>query len=97
MVALFLVFQLFDTLSTWFWVCHHGLAVESNPFMAYLIDLSPGLFILFKLGVAFGTCTLLYLNRKESLATLALRIGLVIYGILACWHVWVGFNLFDWL
>lgn len=86
------IFNLIDVIAT---ICFYntGMFVELNPFMAYLLN-NPILFVITKIGVMAFLLLWLWKERASRYANIAVRIGLVMYGIIAAYYgliwLWIG-------
>ncbi len=86
-----LVLNLFDALFTLGWV-ESGLASEANPLMAMAIEHGAGPFLLSKVALVGLAAALLWRQRQEFTARLALVPLGMLYAFVAGGHV--GFAIF---
>jgi hypothetical protein len=89
-----LVLNLLDATATYFWV-HTGLASEANPLMAGAISLGPSAFLLSKVALVGLAVLLLWRNREEHGARMALVPLSLLYAFVAGGHI--GFALWKGL
>lgn len=64
-LKLLIVLNLLDAVFTYVWVSL-GMAKEANPFMDYLITLSPTLFLLYKIFIV-NLCVLILYKAKNKM------------------------------
>lgn len=77
---LIIIFNTFDALFTYIAV-RAGMVMEINPFMNYLIDYNPNLFLIFKLLIVPALLYLVWKN-KYRLISAAITIGIIFVGYL---------------
>ena len=80
-LKLLIVLNLLDAIFTYVWVAL-GLAEEANPFMDYLITLSPTLFLLYKVCIV-NLCVLILYRAKNKLLCRGLTVPLLLL------YIWV--------
>ena len=66
-LKIIIVLNLLDACATIIWV-ESGLAYEANPLMRYLLDISPALFLFFKLLLVNLGISLLWIYRENTFA-----------------------------
>lgn len=81
--------NVFDAFATLTWIMQ-GVAIEANPLMAELIDISPLFFLTVKMGTVICGCLYLWKHRKVSIVMYASKFLFIAYSILACYHM-IGF------
>lgn len=87
-----LVLNLFDLVSTQFWV-HSGLTSEANPVMAQAMELSPLSFGAAKMGLVMFSVGLLWMHRDKRFARLAVLPALSLYVLVSGGHVGMALQL----
>jgi len=81
-----LALNVFDAVATITWVSV-GIAKEANPLMDMLIDHSPSLFLFGKMMLVTIGCLILWKNRAAKVTLSVSRALVVIYSILALYHL----------
>ena len=89
-----LALNVFDAFATLTWV-KNGIAREANPLMEVLINHSPSLFLFGKMMLVVGGCLILWKNRAAKVTLSASRALVVIYFVLAVYHMQGFFTLFE--
>jgi hypothetical protein len=64
-----------------------GLAEELNPLMRMAYHQSPLLFMIVKLSAVSCGVLILWVHRRTRTARLAISLGLLVYVVIACWHL----------
>ena len=80
------ILNLLDACATIVWV-ESGLAYEANPLMKYLLDISPGLFLFFKLLLVNLGISLLWIYREKSFARLVTIPVAAVYAGVGIYHL----------
>lgn len=85
MLGILLILNLVDAIATSVWVML-GIASETNPLMAAIIDFSPSFFILFKI-VFVTICTyFLWTHRQITHSRLLVIPVISLYSYICCIH-----------
>ncbi len=85
-VATIFVLNVLDGVLTVFWVSS-GLAEEANPLMDELLHMSPALFMIGKLSLVALGSVLLWLNRNQPAAVVAIFCLFLVYYCLLLYHL----------
>lgn len=98
LTVLLVLLNFADAGLSWFLVIHLGLAVEANPFMAFLMGQGTIWFFLYKFGVMPILAFFLYRVRSHTLVKFAIIFGFVAFllvmiysGIGLTWLISAGF------
>tara|TARA_R110002020_G_scaffold29001_2_gene91825 strand:- start:1121 stop:1438 length:318 start_codon:yes stop_codon:yes gene_type:complete len=83
------IFILIDLTATIFWIAN-DIAEEANPFMAFLLEISPLLFVIAKLGLsAVGIWILYYFRKRFTTAIFRILLFLnLTYITVFVYHLW---------
>ena len=90
LIGLVLLMNLIDATLT-IMVVGAGIAVESNPLLAGLLEAGPVYFIMLKAVLVGGGCFLLWRYRQNELAQIGAYITFVTYWSLVLWF-WYGLS-----
>ena len=85
-LALLLILNLWDAIATSLWVAG-GLAIESNPLMAIVLDFNTGLFILVKTFLVSLCIGLLWRLKPNKLSTFLIIPVCILYAYIGCVHI----------
>lgn len=93
LLMLVIALNYYDIMHT-IYLCSSANVIEGNPFMGFLLDASPRLAIVFKMGIAilFAFTMLVYSMIHFRRACMISSFIALIYLMLAAWHV-SGFPL----
>jgi len=82
-----LLMNLIDSIATAIWITM-GVAVELNPLMGYLLDLSPSIFVITKNALVIACVFLLWRLRDSFLARPLLIATSLAYFIVTIIHIY---------
>jgi len=86
-ITTYLVLGLFDALMTLVWYELGGINTEANPFMRWVLEDGPGLFVATKLTLNFFGGYILWSRWENGWAKAGARWVLFIYSALALVHI----------
>ena len=85
-LAAVFILNVMDGILTLVWL-FTGRAVESNPLMAHVIEISPVLFIVLKTTLVGLSTALLWRYRHRPLAVVGLFLGFIVYYAILLVHL----------
>ncbi len=85
-VAALLVLNALDGIFTIFWI-QTGIAEEANPLLRRLVEETPVLFTVTKLGLVGLGSAVLWRNRERPLAVVAIFVAFGVYYGILLWHL----------
>ena len=83
------VLNIYDAIFTLLWI-ELNLARELNPFMAFLIEINPILFVVVKTILVNTGVWLIWLNKESSLSKLAIAPVFLLYFLVCIKHTIFG-------
>ena len=97
MLGLIVVLNLYDMIHT-FYLYSHSLAAEGNPLMGYLLEVSPDLALIFKMGMVLLFCLVMivYAGTHCQRAMKITSLVASLYLLVAFWHI-TGRQILRWL
>ena len=90
-LKILLVMNLGDAIFTSVWVIN-GLAIESNPFMATLLESNPGLFIITKIFLVTLCIFLLWRLRSNKMSKILIIPIFILYAYINFVHIFALFK-----
>ena len=90
-LILLIILNCIDAIATAYWVTNN-IAAEANPLMKCWLDISPFLFIIFKIFVVNLCCYYLWKKHTKKIVHLLVYSTLVVYAYVMYKHILI-FNL----
>lgn len=88
LLSLIIILNYYDIMHT-IALCASGAAMEGNPIMRFLLEKSPGLALVMKMGVVllFSIVMLIYARTHLRRAFLITSLVTLVYLLVAIWHL----------
>lgn len=77
-----------DLLSTAILLAHFKTR-EVNPFMLYILEYSPMLFVIVKIISTAVCCGIFYYHQEKRIAKFGINLCLIVYSALIIWHLFL--------